>query len=177
MKVVNKRDMASILGVSEATLTDWQRKGMPHVKSAGRGRSNHYQTAKVIAWMIAREVAQTPAGESARDRHARLQGDVLELELAAKRREFVPVTEIRPAWVSFVTSARQALMTVPVRLAPLLTTMDQVDAIRELLTEELRAALTKLAHDDDDEPGTAGDGAGGPPTLGATTADPSIRVG
>lgn len=176
MKVVNKREMASILGVTERTLSEWQKLGLPFVRGKGRGSSNHYQTPKVIEWMVAREVSQTPAGESARDRHARLQGDVLEITLAEKRRELIPAAEVEPEWNASVVAARQALLTVPLRVAPLLSTMGgSVDAIRELLAEAISDALTRLANDD--ESGAPGHGEAGPPSVGAATADPAVRLG
>lgn len=175
MKVVNKREMASILGVTERTLTEWQKLGLPFVRGKGRGAAGHYKTKEVIAWMIAREVSQSPAGESARDRHARLQGDVLEITLAEKRRDLVPAAQIEPEWIAHVVAARQALLAVPLRVAPLLSTMDQVDAIRELLAEEIGAALDRLGGDE--EPGANCDGAARSPALGAAAADPAVGMG
>jgi len=174
-KIVNKREMASILGISEPTLSVWQREGMPYVKNSGQGASNHYRTAEVIKWMIARETkSSAPENEGDRQRLARLQGDLIEISLAEKRRTLIPSSEIEPAWGALVVSARQSLLNLPVRLAPLVVGMTDVDQVRDLLDEQVHDALAKLAGD---EPGTGGDDAAGAGTMGAAGADPALEVG
>jgi phage terminase Nu1 subunit (DNA packaging protein) len=174
LKVVNKREMASILGVSERTLTEWQKEGMPFVKGEERGNSIYYQTPEVIEWMIAREKARAPGQEGERDRLARLQGDVLEMTLAEKRRTLILASEIEPAWNAMVVSARQSLLTLPLRLAPILVGMTDVDQVRDLLDEQVHDALAKLAGGD---AGAGGDDTAGPSELGASGADPAFAVG
>lgn len=173
-KTVNKRTLAAMLGVTERTLTHWQAEGLPFIAGTGRGKSNFYAVPQVIAWMVAREVAKAGA-ESGRDRVARLQGDLLEIELAAKHGTLIPAAEIEPAWTSLVVAARQALLAMPARAAPLLVNLADADQAREILDEQVRDALTKLAADD--EPGPAGGTTARASALGAAVADPAVAVG
>jgi phage terminase Nu1 subunit (DNA packaging protein) len=143
-KIVNKAALSEIIGVSERTLTDWQRDGLPVVYSGERGESNQYDTEQVIAWMIAREIAKIQA-ESQKDRLARLQGDKVELEIAEKRGQLIPVEQIEPAWTAMVASARSFLRSQPDRLAHLLEVTDGVDAKRDLIAEAFDDALLKLS--------------------------------
>src|SRR5690242_19317824 len=168
--IVNKRRLAQILGTSERRLTELQREGLPIAVTRGaRGRANGYNTREVLDWFIAREVARAlPKGvrtrEAEQNRLTQLQADALELTIGEKRRTLIPAAEIEPQWSAIVVAARQAILAVPARLAPILATMaGQSDPMRELLEEQLREALAKLAVDDAgaDESGSGGDGPAG----------------
>ncbi|SHM05813.1 Phage DNA packaging protein, Nu1 subunit of terminase [Nitrosospira sp. Nsp11] len=155
-KLVNKRELSEIVGVSERTLTSWQKDGLPIAGRAARGASGQYDTEKVIAWMIARQVGKVEE-ESPKDRLSRLQGDKVEIEISEKLKELIPVSEIEPAWFAMVASARSFLRSQPDRLAQLLEVTDGVEAKRDLIAETFDDALRKLAEyeptEDADEAG------------------------
>ena len=53
--LVNKRQLSEILGVSERSLTDWQKEGLPVASYAdNRGQANEYESSEVIRWMVQR---------------------------------------------------------------------------------------------------------------------------
>jgi phage terminase Nu1 subunit (DNA packaging protein) len=172
---VNKRQLAEILGVSETTLGEWQRAGLPYRRAKVKGKRNAYDTKEVIDWLIARERPST-AAESSRDRLARLQADQIEIDLAARRGQTVPVSQIEPEWTELVIGARTSLLNVPARVAPLIASMDDPDSIRELLEEQIGDGLARLARDDD-ESRAASDGAAGESALGTAGTDQAVRVG
>jgi phage terminase Nu1 subunit (DNA packaging protein) len=154
-KIVNKRDLALIVGVSERTLTEYQREGLPLQTDGARGASNAYDTEQVIRWLVMREKSK-PENESQRDRLARLQGDKVEMEMAVAAGQLVPVAEIQPAWLAMVSSAKSYLRAEPDRLAQLLDVTDGVDAKRDLLLDTFDEFLRKLStydpgEDDEDE--------------------------
>lgn len=144
MSNVNKHELSEILGVSERTLTEWQKDGLPIAYDGERGESNRYDTDKVIAWWIAREVGKVQA-ESPKDRLARLQADKVELEIAKDLGQLVAVEDIEPAWVAMVTDAKSFLRSQPDRLAHLLEISEGVDAKRDLLMETFDEFLHKLS--------------------------------
>ena len=167
MSTVNKHDLSEILGISERTLTEWQKDGLPIEYEGERGEANRYDTAKVIAWWIAREVGKVQA-ESPKDRLARLQADKVELDIAKDLGKLIAVEDIEPAWIAMVTDARSFLRAQPERLAHLLELSEGVDAKRDLLVETLDEFLRKLSgyslpavEDDAGGPDAPGDGAGG----------------
>lgn len=142
-KIVNKRELAQIQGVSERTLTEWQREGLPMVVNAGRGASNQYDTAAVIAWRIAREINGAQK-ESPKDRLDRLRGDQIERQMAVDARELIPSAEIEPALGQFIADAVALMTSLPDKYAPLLGEVAGPDAIHALLEEmieELRQQL------------------------------------
>lgn len=179
-KIVNKRDLALIVGVSERTLTEYQREGLPMQVDGTRGESNAYDTEQVIRWLIMREVSR-PGNETQRDRLARLQGDKVEMEIAVAAGQLVPVTDIEPTWLAMVASAKSYLRAEPDRLAQLLDVTDGVDAKRDLLLDTFDDFLRKLSSYDpgeDEESDTfAHDDAQGSEDLRPAAEDDSSPVG
>jgi phage terminase Nu1 subunit (DNA packaging protein) len=55
-KIVGKSELSGILGVGPKSIVIWQGEGLPF-KIAENGKSNEYNTAEVIRWMIKREQA------------------------------------------------------------------------------------------------------------------------
>ena len=163
MAIVNKSALSGIVCVSEATLTEWQKLGLPMVYHAGRGGSNQYDTGQVIDWMIEREVSKL-RDESPKDRLSRLQGDKVEIEIAEKLKELVPVSEIEPTWLAMVASAKSYLRSQPDRLVQLLEVTDGIEAKRDLLAESFDEILQKLS---EYEPPESDDQEGGEDFPGA----------
>ena len=159
-RICNQRELSEITGVSQVSLWTWGKEGMPLLRAGATGEENQYDTEAVIRWMIDREVAKL-GREDQKERLARLQGDKIEMELAVSRGELVPAAMIEPTWSSIVTAVRQALLSIPVRLAPLLEVTPGVDAKRALIEEEVHDVLLKLSSDDPsgtDEPEAPDDG-------------------
>ncbi len=143
-KVVNQTELAEIMGVSDVTLWEWQKQGMPVQKRGARGEANAYDTSEAIAWRIERELAKVSGTESQKDRLARLQGDKLELDLAVQRGTLIPADEIEPTWHDRVLSAAAFMHSQPSRLAGILEATPGIEAKREVLKTEFADFLTKL---------------------------------
>lgn len=141
---VNKRKLADILGKSERTLTEWQSAGMPMIVNAGRGSSNEYETADVIAWLVERAAAGS-SSESAKDRLSRLQGDLAEIQLAEKAGSLIPAAGIERAWTNMVLAAKSILLTMPERLKMEVDATYGIDVDIDLVTTHVHASLSKLA--------------------------------
>ena len=138
-KVVNKRELAEIMGVSEQSLTDWQRIGMPMLLDADRGHPNSYDTAAVIGWRIERALGASR--ESAKERLDRITADLRELELHKRRGEMIAVDEVVAVWGPMLVAVRARLMAIP-------TAADIPEGLRQPLTERVREALQELSHHD-----------------------------
>lgn len=146
-KVVNKKDLAEIIGVTERTLTDWQKEeGFPMLVDAARGHENQYDVTTVIQWMIDREVRKI-SRETQRDRLARLQGDKMEIELAKENGTLIPASEIEPTWQSRVLTAAAFMASRHSRLAGMLEATPGIEAKRQMLKQEDAAFLTRLGVD------------------------------
>lgn len=176
--IVSKRVLSEILGISETSLTEWQKENppMPVDVPGGRGVDGQYDTVAVIRWMIDRALRKAQI-ETPRDRLSRVQAERVELEIAEKRGELIPAEKIRPTWAAMTTAMRQAMRALPANVVPMLVQFaDDQDAMRDLLGESIDDALTKLSVDGRD--GSSGktsarnDGA-----AGAAAEDPAVAVG
>lgn len=142
---LNKRALSELLLVSERSLTDWQQKGMPVEASAGRGASNAYSPADVIAWLLGR--ANDASRESAKDRLDRLRGDQLEREMLKEDDVLVMPEDLKVEYDALVEAARaELLFNMPDALAAELTAIlgDEVDV--SVIRRHVEDALTTLSH-------------------------------
>lgn len=144
---VNKRTLAEIFGVSERTLTEWQRTGLPVKAVAGkRGQSNLYDTAEVHRWLLARAVGpQTAEGgplrlDLERARLAHHQANLASIEESARLRDLIPAEEVREVVGRCLTNARSTLLGIEARIRAQFG-REPADAVRD----EIDRALTELA--------------------------------
>ncbi|MBL8518200.1 MAG: terminase small subunit [Betaproteobacteria bacterium] len=145
-KKVNQTELAEILGVTDVTLWEWQKDGMPIEQRGERGQANVYDTTACIDWRIERELAKR-GKETQRDRLTRLQADALERENAIKAATLVPAEEIEPVWRGRVFAAAAFLLGQRSRLAGLLEAAPGIEAKRTLLEREFTEFLTRLGVD------------------------------
>lgn len=144
---VNKRALSELLEVSERSLTDWQQKSMPVAVSAGRGASNEYAPAEVIAWLLNR--ANDTSRESAKDRLDRLRGDQLEREMLKEDEVLVMPEDLKVEYDALVEAARaELLFNMPDALAAELTAIlgEEVDV--SVIRRHVEDGLTTLSHYD-----------------------------
>lgn len=111
-KIVNARELAESFDVSHTTIWEWAKEGMPVRTETENGRANEYDLGVCIAW-FARRAVEKAGIETAKDRLARLQGDKVELELAALRRQYVAFAELEPAIMQWLTDHCAQLDRVP----------------------------------------------------------------
>lgn len=143
--IVNKRELSEIIGVSERTLTEWQKGGLPIASYANnRGQANEYQTEHVIKWLIQREIAQLNK-EKPRDRLDRLKADAIELDIKERTGELAPAALFERAWSDHILAARTEFLTMPEILAVELSAVSGVDIDPELIKSHINRALEKLS--------------------------------
>ena len=157
--IVNKKELAGVFRVTERTLTDWHNKGMPIKVSAGRGKSNEYDVADVIAWRL-EFVASGQSQESQKERKDRLEGDRLAIQLAKEAGLLIAREDVEPLWESAVVAARSELLASAKKLKTKLDKVYELDVDIKLILEHVDATLTRLAEttpdgEDDDAEGDA----------------------
>lgn len=137
MALVNKAELAEILGRSERTLTTWQKQGLPIHSAGTRGQENLYQTSEVIDWLIRRELERAigagPDGEAIsyeveRARLTKAQADHEELKVATLRGELLRSSDVERVQGAMVTAFRARALAIPTRAAPQVVGMDQTEA-------------------------------------------------
>ena len=111
--LVNKRQLSEILGISERSLTDWQKEGMPVAGYAeNRGQANEYDTRAVIGWLVQREIERLHK-EKPRDRLDRLKADAIELDIKERTGELAPAALFERMWGDHILAARTEFLTCP----------------------------------------------------------------
>lgn len=159
--LVNKRQLSEIVGVSERSLTEWQKEGLPVASYAdNRGQANEYESAVVIRWMVQRELERLNK-EKPRDRLDRLKADAIELDLKERTGELAPAALFERAWADHILAARTEFLTLPEQLATELSATAGVEIDPDAIASHINKALEKLANygaedDADDNGGDAG---------------------
>lgn len=143
--IVNKRQLSEILGVSERTLTEWQKdERFPIAVNSGRGASNQYETAAVVEWMIQRAV-NGDKQESARERRDRIAADRDELALSRELGQLVPAENVEETITELALAVRSTILQGNSKLKLEIDTLYDIDTDIELLNEHSREVLTKLS--------------------------------
>jgi len=156
--LVNKSQLADIVGRTQQQITTWQRNGLPHRKGAN-GRSNEYDTAEVIEWLTTRNIGDGKS-ETAKERKDRLDGDMRELDIAEKIGVLLPAASVADAWGQMVVSARQEFVSGLAKIQQAVASDQGITINQALLDECAEQSLAHLAGYRADAP--AGDGSGVP---------------
>lgn len=142
--IVNKRQLADIVGVSERTLTEWQDGGLPIELVGGRGVDNQYETAKVIEWMVQRALAGQKS-ETGRERLDRLQAQKLEMDIAEQAGLLVSTQHIEPMLTDAIVAARGELLALSERLKGKLDALYRINMDPAIVEGEVLVSLKKLS--------------------------------
>lgn len=143
--LVNKKELAEILGVTERTLTEWQKNQSFPIEIVGqRGQPNQYNTEKVIRFMIERSMAGQ-SKESNRERRDRLEGDRLELDIAQRCETLLVAEEYEKALTSLVYGIRNTILQGDSTLKMQLDSLYGIDIDEDVLNEHSRSILQQLA--------------------------------
>jgi len=152
----NRVQLAAIFDVTERTILDWTRDGMPVQAENQRGKGNEYRMIDCVIWLIQREYDRLTR-ETAKDRLDRTRADIAQIELAEKLGLVARVDELESNWVRDVMACKSELLNLGPRLAAKLTAVLGVEVNDELITGEVEKALAKLveggepAESDDEE--------------------------
>jgi phage terminase Nu1 subunit (DNA packaging protein) len=146
-KLVNKRELSEILGVSERTLTDWQAEpGFPIVDLAeSRGAENTYDTALVIGWQLQRELARSDETDQARRRLLTIQAQRQELEYQRAAGKLVSAEELGEEIGAGLRELRDAMVSIPDRVSRVLAAESTPQGVHSKLSAEIERALNRYA--------------------------------
>ena len=158
-KTVNKTELSEIIGVSQRTLTTWQKNGMPIAVDGTRGTENLYDTEEIIQWMIHRELqrrisdhggdeAELYDYEMERARLTHHQANIASLDEQVKEGKLIPSEIVETAWVDFVAAFRAKTLSIPTKAAHHFITLSDLNQIQDCLKEHLNEALSELSEYD-----------------------------
>lgn len=93
----------------------------------------------------ANEVGGTTSYEEARRRRETAEANLAEMKQAEMEGKLILADAVRSAWAAKVTGARDALLQIPSRVAPVLAACTDLVEVTALLEAELRQALADLS--------------------------------
>jgi hypothetical protein len=141
-ETVGARELCRILGVSEVTLGDWVRKGLPKV---ARGR---YDLAAVVQFLlrrrdlrVQREAAELPL----KVRLINERAEALRIENRRFHRAHVPVAEANDALAFFAATVERELTALVEESPSAIAGAQTVPAIQDRLFLATRRARTRIA--------------------------------
>ena len=144
--IVNKRQLADIMGCTEETLSQWEKQGMPVLLKRRGCAGNQYETAAVIGWRDARGQSDAPPTdyETERTRKVKIEADILSLEKAQLEGRLIPADKAEQAWTKLVAAFRARMLAVPSKCAPLVAGLSFIDAER-VMADAVSDALRELS--------------------------------
>lgn len=144
---VNKAQLAEVLGVSEKTLTEWQKETppLPVLNAASRrGQANQYESSDVIDWLVEKRL-RAAGFESARDALYRIQAEEATLRLAEKRGQLVNLAQLEPELLRQYAAFKATLEARDDKLRDDIETTYGVAIDPELIASHTRDALSELS--------------------------------
>lgn len=156
MSIVNQTELCEILGKTAKTLNAWIDAGLPVLHRGGHGSPNQYDTEQVIGWMIQREIGKLSVhddgtvynfeAEKARLTHE--QAEKVAMENSVRRGELVDTGLVAGWWASIITNAKQRLLAIPTKAAPLVLGRSSMPEVRDQLETLINEVLLELSTTD-----------------------------
>jgi len=151
--IVNKKELSDILGITERSLTTWQKNGLPIAVDGGRGAHNQYDTKDVIQWMIRREISKLTVNtdgtahdyDEERSRLTFHQANKASLEEDVLRGLLIPSETVSSVWGDMISAFRAKILSVPTKTAHLMLAVDKLSDAEDILKDIVFEALTELS--------------------------------
>lgn len=147
--MVNRAELAEILGISLPTVNAWVKQKMPYVRKGGMGADWQFDTAAVIQWR-ADQAADAAGGaldgidEIARQT-ALVQLEHARLKFARDAALVVPVDQLERRLAIVFAEVRTAMRNIPARTAAMLIGETSERQFKKVLSEEIDRGLTVLS--------------------------------
>lgn len=81
-----------------------------------------------------------------RTRLTKARADITEMERAQMENRLIPSTDVELAWNSIVSNARNRLIAIPTKVAPVVFASKNLNEIRDIIKDEIYSALDELAN-------------------------------
>ena len=152
-KLVNKFELAEIIGKSERTITTWQKNGMPISVDGKRGEANQYDSQEVIDWFVQREINNVLQMEGSdksiynfeveRARHEYHKANIAEMEQDLKKGQTIEMEIVSEVQNRMFAGFRAKCLSLPSKIAPRVVYLDDLAEIEN----ELRTAIYDALHE------------------------------
>ena len=147
--------VSKTFGVSERTVYNWLKNGMPVTESG------HYDIASIYAWKIQREGSGDDSGQKQKwETHFRqYRALTAEIEYRKKLGELVTREEVEEGRVLRILTIKKALLGLPDRLAPQVVNLD-IKKAKEIIRIRIEEIINDFARGGDGTINSQSDTAG-----------------
>lgn len=153
MSLVNKSQLAEILGKTPQTLTTWQKNGMPIFAEGRNGQSHQYETADVIQWLISREIGKLTIDsdgvvhdyEMERARLTHHQANKVSLEERVLSGELIHANTVSEVQTKMLSAFRAKCLSIPTKTAPRVVYLSDLAEVEGELRQSIYDALSELS--------------------------------
>lgn len=146
---LTKKELASAAGYTYRRLYDIDRDLPNEDKLFVPGENGKYDLALFVQRWVAYNLGVQQGKDQSLDEvkaiHELVKTRKTELEVARMEGQLVDVQDVRRLWADIANSVMQNLIRIPSKVAPLITMMDNVQAISGILDAEIREALEQVA--------------------------------
>lgn len=146
--IVSQAKLAEIIGYSQQAIQLWQKdedSGFPIESQGKRGSANQYDSAKVIAWLVEREVSKYRGDMPARERKDLALAQKTERENAVAEGALLYAEDAERAWVQHIVSAKSRLESMPKRVAQRVARETTPAECEKIIADVVSETLTELA--------------------------------
>ncbi|PID44090.1 MAG: DNA packaging protein [Proteobacteria bacterium] len=143
--IVNKKELSDIFGISERTLTKYQKlSDFPILVDAGRGHENQYNSQAVYRFLLS-QALNGATKESAKERLDRVRANRETLAYAKDLKELVPAAEVAATLDQVVVAIKSTLINGVNKLKTEIDALYDIDLDPEILDDHNRSVLTHLS--------------------------------
>jgi len=149
--IVNRQQLADILGVTLPTIDARVAKGLPYKTKGKEGRSYEFETKEVIDWILEQAEKSSAKSESdssyneARRRKMNAEADLTEIQLAKEAGLVVMIDDAVNCISDAVSTLRTQCLNLPRRAAPLVVGETDEAIVKVILDEQVNEVLTELS--------------------------------
>lgn len=157
----NKKVLSKILDISEKTLSEWQKEGLPIFEIGGRGKENLYDVPKVIDWVFNKKLMSAAtanvdgdiegtgegAAELMKERILKTREDRIgkALDNQLKRKELIPTSVVEAEWLDIIGDVNSLLSTLGARLSKYIYGLTDRTEIKDVINTQVNLIKKALA--------------------------------
>lgn len=149
--IVNKTQLAEIIGRSEKWITEMQGLHDFPILKKGRGRlGSQFMTADVVAWMEKKKVENLIGNQDAIDleeakrRKMAAEAGLAELELMKEQGYLVEIEKVANDFGEQLSNFKAKMISIPSKCAAQIHTADNVQEIKSILEDAITEALNEI---------------------------------
>jgi len=150
--IVNRSNLADVLGVALTTVDTYRRQGMPIAQEGSQGKEFQFDTKEVIEWLITLKVGGGEGGkvstyEMSRAREKAATARMKELQLEEMEGRMLDVDDIMAPIEEQYGVVKSRVQAIPGRMAQTLAPELSAAAVERMLKAEINQALAELSTD------------------------------